>query len=256
MNSSRKQRVAKSAGISPSARAASQALRRVASPQKARLLAGYFKTGPGGYAEGDRFLGVMVPQTRSVAREFRDLPHSETLKLLRSSFHEERLLALLIWVDRFERGGAEERERIRGAYLANTKHINNWDLIDLTAPRILGPFLRNPRSGMSGRMRKFIRSNSLWERRIALLSTFHLFNHGSFALFLEFAERVLKDDEDLIHKASGWGLREAGKRDMEVLLGFLKDHGNRMPRTMLRYAIERLPKVERMQWLKETRTGS
>jgi 3-methyladenine DNA glycosylase AlkD len=224
-----------------------QRLRHFASATKARLLQGFFKTGPGEYGEGDRFLGVMVPYIRSVAKEYQDAPLPEVRKLLRSPWHEARLLALLILVRKFEGGNEALRKTIYTLYLKSIRSVNNWDLVDLTAPKIVGPFLEK-------RFRKplyrMVRSDDLWERRIAILATFHFIRQDDFEDALQLAEALLDDEEDLMHKAVGWMLREVGKRDEAVLKGFLRKHYRHMPRTMLRYAIERFPEGERQKYLK------
>jgi len=222
-------------------------LRRFASKEKAKLLQGFFKTGPGQYGEGDIFLGVMVPNIRLTVKEFADAPLPEVLKLLRSHYHEERLLALLVLVHKFEKGDEVVRKRIYTLYLKNTKYINNWDLVDLSAPKIVGPYLdRSSRAPLY----RFVRSKNLWERRIAILATFHFIRRSDFVDALALAEALLGDDHDLIHKAVGWMLREVGKKDVAVLEGFLRKYNTRMPRTALRYAIERFPEAKRKKYLR------
>ena len=221
-------------------------LRQFASKEKARLLQGFFKTGPGQYGEGDKFLGVMVPNIRRTVKEFSGAPLSEVLKILRSSFHEERVLALLLMVHKFEKGDDDARKRVYTLYLKNTKYINNWDLVDLSAPKIVGPYLDG---GSRSLLYRFVRSKNLWERRIAILSTFPYIRKGDFADALALSETLLADDHDLIHKAVGWMLREVGKKDVAVLEGFLRKHHRRMPRTTLRYAIERFPEEKRKKYL-------
>jgi 3-methyladenine DNA glycosylase AlkD len=207
----------------------------------------FFKTGPGQYGAGDLFLGIKVTPLRQLAREFRQLSTDEAGKLLGCRFHEARLLALLILVQAFEKGDEPRRKTIYDLYLANTAWINNWDLVDASAPGIVGGFLverdRAPLSRLAG-------SASLWERRIAVVATQHFIRRGDFADTLRLAGLLLGDREDLIHKAVGWMLREVGKRDQAVLEGFLGEHCRRMPRTMLRYAIERFPEMRRQQYLR------
>ena len=222
-------------------------LRSFASKEKARLLMGFFKTGPGQYGEGDRFLGVMVPQTRRVEKEFRDAPLSEVTKLLRSAWHEERLLALLMLVSRFERGDEALRKKVFALYRNNTRYINNWDLVDLSAPKIVGPHLDG---GDRSMLYRLVRSKNLWERRIAILATFAYIRNSDFRDALALAEQLLDDEHDLMHKAVGWMLREVGKKDVAVLEGFLKKHLRAMPRTTLRYAIERFPEARRKRYLR------
>jgi 3-methyladenine DNA glycosylase AlkD len=222
-------------------------LRQFASKEKARLLRGFFKTGPGQYGEGDKFLGVMVPNIRRMVKVFADAPLAEVLKLLRSPFHEERVLALLLLVHKFERGDDDLRKRIYTLYLKNTKYINNWDLVDLSAPKIVGPSLDG---GSRSLLYRLVRSKNLWERRIAILATFPYIRKGDFVDALAISETLLDDDHDLMHKAVGWMLREVGKKDIAVLEGFLRKHYGRMPRTALRYAIERFPEMKRKKYLR------
>ena len=223
-----------------------QRLRSFASKEKAQLLMRFFKTGAGQYGEGDKFLGVMVPEARAVVKEFRQTPLTEAAKLLRSPWHEERLCALFLFVDRFERGDEKERKKVFALYLKNRRYINNWDLVDLSAPKIVGPFLDG---GSRSLLYRLVRSKNLWERRIAVLATFAYIKKGEFADSLALAEQLLGDEQDLMHKAVGWMLREVGKKDVSVLEAFLKKHHRRMPRTALRYAIERFPEDLRRQYL-------
>lgn len=206
----------------------------------------FFRTGPGEYGEGDRFLGLTVPQIRTLARQHADLPLPQVRTVLKSSWHESRLLALMILVGRFQRGDERQRSDVVKLYLANLKWVNNWDLVDSSAHLILGPHL--PR-GSRSLLDTLSRSPSLWERRIAMLATFHYIRQGEFTDALRIARRLLRDDHDLIHKAAGWMLREIGKRDESRLRGFLDRHAPGMPRTMLRYAIERLPPGSRSRYM-------
>lgn len=206
----------------------------------------YFKTGPGQYGEGDRFLGVTVPQVRRVAREFRELPPADVAALLRSPWHEERLCALVLLVRRFERGDDDERRKIFDLYLGSTAHVDNWDLVDLSAPRIVGAWLQERSRAPLFRL---ARSRRLWERRIAILATAHFIDRSDFADALALSELLLDDGHDLMHKAVGWMLREVGKRDVAALEAFLEAHRARMPRTTLRYAIERFPEAKRRRFL-------
>jgi 3-methyladenine DNA glycosylase AlkD len=233
----------------PGIREARARLRDQADPERARVLQRFFKTGPGEYGEGDLFLGIPVPRTRQLAGELGGLDYEKIEKLLRSKFHEERLLALLILVRRYGREEGE-RKRIYRLYLGNTKWINNWDLVDTTAEHIVGEHLREEDRS---RLFRLARSRSLWERRIAVMATFNFIKAGDFEDTLRLAEMLLQDREDLIHKACGWMLREIGKRDRRVLGGFLDRHGRRMPRTMLRYSIEKLPAGERKRYLEGKR---
>jgi len=228
------------------ARKIQKRLRQFATREKARVLQGFFKTGPGEYGEGDIFLGVVVPDIRRVAKEFQDAPLREVIKLLKSAIHEERLLALLLLVGAYTRGDDALKKKIFSLYLKNTKFINNWDLVDLSAPNIVGTHLLE-------RSRKplymLARSTDLWKRRIAVLSTFAFIRQNDFDDTLRISKNLLKDDHDLIHKAVGWMLREIGKRDLRTEELFLKQHYKKMPRTMLRYAIERFPEGKRRNYL-------
>ncbi|MBN1568322.1 MAG: DNA alkylation repair protein [Acidobacteria bacterium] len=222
-------------------------LRALADPAKAVVLARFFKTGRGEYAEGDRFHGIVVPKVRTVVKAHRDAPLEEVRKLMRSGFHEERLAALLILVDQYQRGDDAQRKVIYDLYLACTAFINNWDLVDLTAPRIVGHYLIGKDTSILTRL---ARSDSLWERRIAALATFQFICRGDSRDALRIAELLLHDPHDLIHKAVGWMLREVGKRcSMESECRFLDKHACRMPRTMLRYAIERFPEKLRQHYM-------
>ena len=188
------------------------------------------------------FLGLTVPQVRALARHHADLPLPRVRDLLRSRWHEARLLALLILVRGFGHGDEKQRSRIARLYLANLAWVNNWDLVDSSAHLILGPHLAR---GDRALLDKLSRSPNLWRRRIAIMATFHYIRHNDFRDALRIARALLHDDHDLIHKAAGWMLREIGKRDEAALRGFLDRHAGEMPRTMLRYAIERLPQGSR-----------
>jgi 3-methyladenine DNA glycosylase AlkD len=233
-------------GQKSDAKSAQLRLCSFASPQQAAILARFFKTGPGQYGEGDQFIGIKVPVTRKVAREFKNLPLAEVECLLHSKIHEERLLALVILVGQFEKGNDATRNSICDFYLANTQHINNWDLVDLSAPQIVGGYLQNKSRKLLDRLAK---SKSLWERRISILSTLWFIRDGDFADTIRIARLLLGDNEDLIHKAVGWMLREVGKMDVVMLEGFLGKHFRVMPRTMLRYAIERFPEKKRSKYM-------
>ena len=228
------------------AKSAQRQLRSLGCPEQAANLARFFKTGPGEYGEGDRFIGVKVPVIRKVAKEFKGLPLAEIKCLLHSEIHEERLLGLVILVGQFQKGNDATRKSIYDLYLANIQHINNWDLVDLSAPQIVGGYLETRRRQPLDRLAK---SASLWERRISIVATHWFIRRGDFADTLRIAEKLLGDKEDLIHKAVGWMLREVGKRDVAVLEEFLAEHCGVMPRTMLRYAIERLPEKKRRDYM-------
>ena len=229
------------------AQTAQQRLRSLADPAVAAGSARFFKTGPGEYGEGDIFIGVKSPKLKMVAKEFKALPLAEVQRLLQSSIHEDRTLALVILVGQFTKADDATRKRIYDLYLANTKHINNWDLVDISAQQIVGGYLETRSRRPLDRLAK---SASIWERRIAIVATHWFIRQGDFADTLKIAEILLTDKEDLIHKAVGWMLREVGKRDMAVLEAFLGEHCRMMPRTALRYAIERLPDEKRRAYLK------
>lgn len=218
-----------------------------ANPEMAATLQRFFKTGPGEYGEGDQFLGIRVPQLRALVRPARSLSFEEVLELLRSPWHEERLLALLLLVDRHQRGDLAEREAIHRVYLGSTQYINNWDLVDSSAEQIVGAHLEPDELTL---LERLARSASVWERRIAMLATFHWIKRREFRPALDIATLLMHDDHDLIHKAVGWMLREIGNRDLSVEEGFLRLHYRRMPRTMLRYAIERFPEDTRLSYLR------
>ena len=221
-------------------------LRARASPKRAKILAGFFKTGEGEYGEGDVFLGVTVPETRKIAQRFSDPSLADIAKLIRSGIHEERLLALLILVHKFEKGNSRSQKHIFDFYLKHMKYINNWDLVDLTAPKIVGTYLMHrPRNVLY----KLARSDSIWERRIGILATYTFLKVGEFKDTLAISRILLNDPHDLIHKAVGWMLREVGKQSQTAEEQFLKKHYKTMPRTMLRYAIERFPKRLRGAYL-------
>lgn len=222
-------------------------LRALGNARDAEFLQRFFKTGPGEYAQGDVFIGVRVPATRRLAAECGELSVVQLTQLLRSKIHEERLLALFLLVRGFQRGDDGLREEIYNAYLANTDHINNWDLVDSSAEHIVGAWLADkPRAPLQ----RLATSGSLWERRIAVMATFAYIKAGDATETLRLAKRLLKDPHDLIHKAVGWMLREVGKRiNRAELLAFLDAHAAVMPRTMLRYAIEHLPKQQRDAYL-------
>ncbi len=222
-------------------------LRALANPTIAAQAIRFFKTGPGDYGEGDRFLGIRVPVLRRVARERRAASVTTMFALLRSPLHEERLLALLLLVAAFRHTDERGRERIyRGYARAIRRYVNNWDLVDTSAPHIVGHFLEH-------RSREplyvLARSSDLWERRVAILATFWFIRRNDFADTFAIAELMLTDEHDLIHKAVGWMLREAGNRDAKAAARFLNRHHRRMPRTMLRYAIEKLPAATRRAYL-------
>lgn len=224
-------------------------LRRAASKKKARVLQRYFKTGPGEYGEGDLFIGIVVPTLRLIALRYTDLSMREIQSLLNSRIHEERTVALFMLVRRFEKADEAQRKIIYNFYLKNRSRVNNWDLVDLSADRIVGGYLYN-RSKHP--IYKLTRSTSLWDRRIAVLATFHFIKRKEFEHSFKIITSLLKDEEDLMHKACGWMLREIGKRDEKALESYLKKHCRVMPRTMLRYSIERLSEQKRKRYMKRS----
>ena len=224
-------------------------LNQKANPQKAQILQRFFKTGPGEYGEGDIFLGITVPQLRNFSKKYAALSLSENVKLLKSPTHEERLLALFILIIKFSKNDPILQKKIYHIYLNNTNYINNWDLVDLSAPKVLGAYLFNKDKKILFHLAK---SYHLWERRIAILATFYFIKQDLFSECLKISKILIKDKEDLIHKAVGWMLREIGKRNLSKEETFLKAHYLQMPRTMLRYAIEKFPEDKRQAYLKGT----
>lgn len=228
-------------------REARAALRAHADPGRAKFLVRFFKTGKGEYAEGDRFLGVTVPLARSVARQFPNLSYTDVRSLLTSPMHEERLTALLMLVARFERGDGAVRKQVYSFYLDNLDCVNNWDLVDLSADKIVGAYLfpaAKPRLLVT-----LTRSRNLWHRRIAIVATNFYIRRGVYEPTLTVSGLLVNDSHDLIHKATGWMLREVGKRSLATEERFLKARCREMPRTMLRYAVERFPQARRLRYL-------
>jgi 3-methyladenine DNA glycosylase AlkD len=230
----------------PTLRDIQSAIKDLADPQRASQSLRFFKTGPGQYGEGDRFLGLTVPQMRTMAKQYRGLSDKDALRLLASEWHEERLVALLLLVQGYEKGDETRRAGIHRAYLANAKWINNWDLVDMSAAQVVGAHLEAAEISL---LERLARSKDLWERRIAIVATFHFIRRNDFRPTMRIATILLRDTHDLIHKAVGWMLREVGKRDRRTLDAFLKKHYAQMPRTMLRYAIERHPAGVRKKYL-------
>jgi len=215
----------------------------------AEILRSFFKTGPGEYGEGDRFRGIRVPVLRKLCREFRHAGVEVISELLDSPWHEDRMLALLLLMERYRASSESSREALYEFYCSRTGRINNWDLVDVSCPHIVGRHLQTrDRSPLY----RFVESSNLWERRIAIVSTFYFIRNDDFGDTLDLAERLLTDPEELLHKATGWMLREVGKRSQSQLEAFLEEHATAMPRTMLRYAIERLPEEERKGWLRRS----
>ncbi len=223
-------------------------LKKLADPDKADILQRFFKTGKGEYAHGDVFLGVTVPKQRKIVRKFKGMEMEETLKLLRDKVHECRFCALLLMIQRYEVGKKEETTE---SYLSNLDFVNNWDLVDLSAPRITGDFFFDRKRD---ELESLLFSNDVWRRRVAMVSTLGFMRRGDLESVFHYAQNLIKDDHHLIHKASGWMLREAGKRDERKLKTFLRKNAVEMPRTMLRYAIERFEEKERGSFL-NLRTG-
>lgn len=233
----------------PTLTALREELYALADPADAIHLLRFFKTAPGEYGAGDKFLGLRVPALRRLAREYNQLAEADALEMLASSWHEERLLALMLLIDRYRRGDSSSRDAIHRAYLAHTRYINNWDLVDASAGELVGSHL-SPRE--IALLERLGRSDDIWERRIAIISTFHFIKQNEFGPTLRISRLLLRDSHDLIHKAVGWMLREVGKRDRGAEDAFLKKHYREMPRTMLRYAIERHPEKLRKQYLAGT----
>jgi 3-methyladenine DNA glycosylase AlkD len=230
---------------------AQERLRSLGSPEAAAQAARFFKTGPGQYGEGDVFLGLRAAVMHRLAREYEALALDELCVLLRSPVHEDRALALLVLVRKVSRGSQPVRKQVYDLYLANTRYVNNWDLVDASAPEIVGGYL-------AARIRKpldrLAASPGLWERRISIVATHYFIRQNDFADTIRIAGRLLSDREDLIHKAVGWMLREVGKRHQPTLEAFLQQHGPAMPRTALRYAIERFPPETRRAYLQMGRS--
>jgi 3-methyladenine DNA glycosylase AlkD len=222
-------------------------LKQISNKEHAKILARFFKTGPGEYGDGDVFIGIKVPPLRAIAKKFLSLGFEDIQTLLNSEIHEERLAALMILTLRFPKANETEKQEIVNIYLKNTKRINNWDLVDLSADRILGAYLFDKDKTI---LEQLAKSENLWERRLAVMSTFHFIKNNRFSYALKIYRLVINDEHDLIHKAVGWMLREIGKRDLETEEKFLRKHYKKMPRTMLRYAIERFDEEKRLAYLK------
>lgn len=223
-----------------------EALREIADPKITKHSQRFFKTGEGEYGEGDKFLGIRVPKVRGIARKFKQLSLKKTVQLLHSDYHEERLCALIILVNQAKKADKAELKKIYDLYLDNTKYINNWNLVDTSAEHIVGRYLIDKDRTV---LHQLAKSEDLWERRIAIMSTFHFIKNGDFSDTLKIAELLVNDKHDLIHKAVGWMLREIGKRDIKTEEQFLDKHVQHMPRTMLRYAIEKFEETRRQYYL-------
>lgn len=222
-------------------------IKTLADKEVAETMQWFFKTGKGDYGEGDIFIGLKVPVQRKLAREFKDLSLAEIKELLNSSIHEERLISLFILIDKYQKADEKRKEGIFNFYLKHRKGVNNWDLVDISAPKIIGGFLLEKNKSI---LFKFAVSKNLWERRIAILSTQEFIKNKNYKLTLQIAKMLIHDKHDLIHKAVGWMLREIGKKDITVEENFLRVHYKEMPRTMLRYAIEKFPETKRKKYLK------
>ncbi len=224
-----------------------QALRKKARSEKIPIYQNFFKTGKGEYAEGEVFIGVTVPDTRAVAKQFSEITLSDVSTILKSPVYEDRMAALIILVNKFQTAKTEsEKKNIVDFYLEHHSAGNNWGLIDCIVDKILGPWLIDKDKSL---LYTYAKSENLWERRMSIITTFNFIKNNQFDETLHIAELLLKDKHDLIHKAVGWMLREVGKKDVDVLKLFLKKHSHEMPRTMLRYAIERFPEKERKAYL-------
>lgn len=226
-------------------------LETYSTPEKKEFLPYFFKTGKGQYGEGDKFLGVVVPDTRKVAKKYKDMPYDEIKKLLANEYHECRLCALLMLVERFKsaKKNADERMEIVSFYLSQTERINNWDLVDLSAKDIVGEYLADKEDRSV--LYELAESSLLWDQRIAVLSTFAFIRKGDLVDIFHLSEKLLYHKHDLMHKAIGWMLREAGKKDKDLLIEFLDRNYKKMPRTMLRYSIEKLTPEERAYYMKK-----
>jgi len=225
-----------------------KALKESANKNQAKILSSFFKTGPGQYGEGDIFWGIKVPQQRKIAKKYSTLGLTEITTLLSSPIHEQRLTALFILVDQYKKATDADKKKIFDLYLKNYRQINNWDLVDLSAPNIVGEYLTDKPRDILYRLAK---SKNLWQNRIAILATYALIRNNDFKDALAIIEMNLKHQHDLIHKAAGWMLREIGKRNQKLEEQFLKKHYRQMPRTMLRYAIEKFPETKRQIYLKK-----
>jgi 3-methyladenine DNA glycosylase AlkD len=235
---------------------AQKALRKHATAENKKINEWFFKTGPGQYGHGDQFIGVKVPENRKVAKEFADLGFDDLKTLLESPVHEDRLLALLILCPQYERAARLEDEKtckkLFDFYFKHRKYVNNWDLVDQSAPYLSGHYAFHHTDGRK-KVFELVNSKSMWDRRIAIISTYYFIRQNQFDEVIAITKKLLQDQEDLLHKACGWMLREMGKRDLKTLITFLDQNGPLMPRTMLRYAIEKLPEKQRKFYLNSTR---
>lgn len=224
-------------------------LRASSSPAQAKIARWFFKTGKGEYGAGDQFIGIRVPALRSIAKRYRGLPLSDVVRVLVSPIHEYRMVALYIMIQQYQRGDTAQKKKIYRVYLRHRRFVNNWDLVDTTAPNIIGAYLLDrPRAILC----RLARSKNLWDRRIAILATYTFIRQGDFTDTLKLATLLLRDQHDLMHKAVGWMLREVGNRNRSIEERFLKKNYQAMPRAMLRYAIEKFPEHRRQQYLSGT----
>ncbi|WP_367898568.1 DNA alkylation repair protein [Leptospira sp. WS58.C1] len=222
-------------------------VRNIADPKAVEILSRFFKTGKGEYGEGDLFLGVKVPPLRKISKSYKGLPLPELQKIVKSKYHEERLLGFFILCEKFQKTRTDKREQLHLFYLKNLKYVNNWDIVDLSSRDLIGDYLIDKKRDL---LYKLVKSNNIWERRIAIISTFAFIRKGDFKDTLKISELLLSDKEDLIHKAVGWMLREVGNRSLKSETDFLDKHAHKMPRTMLRYAIEKFPDKLRLKYMK------
>ncbi len=223
-------------------------LKKFENKEKAKTLKKFFKTNAGEYGEGDIFLGISVPQQREIAKKYSGMSLPKIQKLLDSKIHEHRLIALLILMNKFKKADERTQGDIFNFYVKNSEKINNWDLVDISSPHIVGKFLFNKKKDI---LYEFAQSNNLWKKRISVVSCCYFIKQEEYNDALRIFEILLRDEHDLIHKAIGWMLREIGKRDEKVLLKFLKKHYKNLPRTTLRYAIEKFKQEKRKELLKE-----
>ncbi|OGD54403.1 DNA alkylation repair protein [Candidatus Beckwithbacteria bacterium RBG_13_35_6] len=225
-----------------------QELKNFGNPSKAKIFQRFFKTGKGEYGEGDIFLGLTVPQQRKIAKKFNHLSLKQLQKLLSSKIHEYRSTALFVLIDKYKKSDTVGQREIFNFYLTNSRFINNWDLVDISAPKIIGDYIfKHPKKTQT--LYKLARSNNLWQKRIAILSTFAFIKNNKLEETLRISKILINDEHDLIHKACGWMLREVGKKDEKVLLKFLNQYSHKIPRTMLRYAIEKFDEKKRKFYL-------
>ncbi|MFB5651911.1 DNA alkylation repair protein [Leptospira wolffii] len=233
-------------GASKKASEVIREIRSHADPKKVEILAGFFKSGKGEYGEGDIFLGIQVPPIRKISKEFRGLPLTELQKIVSSKYHEERLCGFFILCETFSKSEEADRKKLHSFYLKNIKYVNNWDIVDLSSREMIGDYLRDKKRDL---LYKLAKSKNLWERRISVIATYSFIRQGDFGDTLSISELLITDKEDLIHKATGWMLREVGNRDLKVETDFLDKHAERMPRTMLRYSIEKFPEALKKKYM-------